>query len=217
MSSSNFSEVRFKKHYGLLGKHILLSVGRLIARKGIADFLRFSYPHILQKHPESVFVIIGEEARSALKKDKYVLEEIKDAIVEKNLINHVLLLGRVEEPILQAAYREADLFIFPGKEIAGDVEGFGMVTVEAAAQGLPVVAFAVGGVTDAVSHMHSGFLIPPGDYRLFEKTVSEYLSNKIANITKEHCRNFAKQFSWQRYGRQLRELCRKIMQSQASD
>ena len=89
------------------------------------------------------------------------------------------MIGRASEHKLHAALVESDLFIFPLKRVEGDVEGFGMVAVEAAAFGLPSVAFSEGGVTDAIHHGKSGFLVTPGDYEGFSKTVNDYLSGFI--------------------------------------
>ncbi len=202
----------FRNEYKLAGKAILLSVGRLIPRKGLAEFLSNSFPALLKKCPNTCFVIIGSEAKNALKKEGQVLKQIKAIIRERNLTNHVLLLGRVDDVTLNSAYREADLFIFPVRDIPGDMEGFGMVAVEAAAHGLPTVAFAVQGVTDAVAHNISGFLVAPERYEDFTEIVVSYLKGNLTTVTPEGCLSHAKRFSWSNYGKRLREICHQAMQ-----
>src|SRR3546814_12930756 len=68
-------------------------------------------------------------------------------------------------------YKAASAHIFPVREIPGDPEGFGMVAVEAAAHGVPTIAFATGGIVDAVAEGESGRLIRPGDYGAFAGVV----------------------------------------------
>ena len=92
--------------------------------------------------------------------------------------------------------------MFPVREIPGDPEGFGMVAVEAAAHGLPTIAFATGGVTDAVAEGQSGRLVAPGDYAGFADAVLGAL------IEREPLRmrsvDFARQFAWPKFGSQIR-------------
>ncbi len=196
----------FRQQYHLENQQILLSVGRLIPRKGLVEFLKFSLPNIIKGCPDIIFVIIGSEAQHALKKNGQVLREIKAVIQEYNLANHVLLLGRVDDATLESAYQEANLFIFPLREVEGDVEGFGMVAVEAAAYGLPTVAYAVGGVTDAIAHNKSGFLVTPDKYDELTYVIVNYLKGNTSGITPETCRYHAKQFSWDNFGEQLRDI-----------
>ena len=82
-----------------------------------------------------------------------------------------------------------------------------MVAVEAAACGLPTVAFAVGGIPDAVADRQSGFLIMPNDYDTFAKVTVRYLQNSIPGVNSERCIHFAGQFSWDIYGQRLRDIC----------
>ena len=204
---SSTTNVQFRQQYNLENKQILLSVGRLIPRKGIAEFLQFSLPNIIKNCPNTVFIIIGSEPSNALKKDGKILQTIKNIIREYNLADHVLLLGRVDDITLESAYQDADLFIFPLREVEGDVEGFGMVAIEAAAYGLPTVAYAVGGVTDAIIPNKSGFLVAPEKHSELTQVITNYLQGNNQEITPTTCRNHAKQFSWDNFGKQLREIC----------
>jgi phosphatidyl-myo-inositol dimannoside synthase len=203
----SFIKKGLREQYQLENKRILLSVGRLIPRKGIVEFLKFSLPNIIKACPDVVFVIIGSEAQNALKKKQDILREIKAVIEEYDLDNRVLLLGQVDEATLESAYQEADLFVFPLREIEGDIEGFGMVAVEAAAYGLPTVAYAVGGVTDAIGHNQSGFLVTPNNYNELTQVIINYLKGDNLQITPETCQTHAKQFSWDNFGKKLRNIC----------
>jgi len=184
-------------------ENILLSVGRLIPRKGLPDFIRKSLPGIIRNHPDTLFFIAGSEPQDALRKNSISVEqEIKSALKETGLHQHVRLLGAVDEITLQYLLCSADVFIFPLVEVKGDVEGFGMVAVEAAAYGVPTVAFDCGGVSDAVQDGRSGRLVTPGDYASFTNRVLEVLTNKD-QITAAMCREYAQRFNWAAYGKKL--------------
>src|SRR3546814_20724889 len=73
-----------------------------------------------------------------------------------------------------------------------------MVAVEAAAHGVPTIAFATGGIVDAVAEGESGRLIRPGDYGAFAGVVIESLANHL-QLT-ESCRYFSERFAWHRFG-----------------
>ena len=109
-----------------------------------------------------------------------------------------------DDASLSAAYRAANVHVFPVREISGDVEGFGMVAVEAAAHGLPTVAYAVGGVPDAVSDGVSGALVEPGDSAAFADAASRWLH--ADNDARAACRVFAERFAWPRFDAEIRRV-----------
>jgi phosphatidylinositol alpha-1,6-mannosyltransferase len=193
----------FRKRYNLEGKSLLLSAGRLIPRKGLAEFIRYALPAVARNHRDTVLVIVGSEPENALNRTDSVLNDIQSGIKEHSLEEHVLMTGRIDDNSLRAAYEEADCFIFPLREVPGDVEGFGMVAVEAAAHGLPTVAFAEGGVSDAVAEGESGFLVTPGDYEGFSRTLIKYLDDPDVMPSPASCRAFAERFNWDRFGDRL--------------
>jgi len=183
---------------------ILLSVGRLIPRKGLSEFIRQGLPSLINHDPDVELWIAGTEAKSALNKNRFSVQaQIEQAIEETGLQDNIKLLGRVEDSELSALYRAADVFVFPLIETAGDVEGFGMVAIEAAIHGTPTVAFDCGGVRDAIEHGESGYLVKPGEYEEFMdaiKRAPHELDSKVMT-------DFAASFSWHRYGP---KLCRVI-------
>ena len=197
---------KFRKQYKLEGKSLLLSAGRIIPRKGMAEFIRYALPAVIRKHTDTVLVIVGSEPENALNRTDNALEDIKSAIKDLGLEEHVLMTGRVDDNSLQAAYEEADCFIFPLREVPGDVEGFGMVAVEAAAYGLPTIAFAEGGVNDAISEGESGVLITPGDYEGFSRILIKYLDDPEVMPSPASCRAFAERFNWNHFGDRLRYI-----------
>jgi phosphatidylinositol alpha-1,6-mannosyltransferase len=119
---------------------------------------------------------------------------------------NVRFLGRCDESTLGAAYQAADMHIFPVLDLPGDVEGFGMVALESAAHGLPTVAFAVGGIPDAVLDGQTGKLVEPGNYVALGKAVIRQLAHGREGATVAACRDFAANKAWPVFGERLRSL-----------
>lgn len=187
---------------------ILLSVGRLTARKGLLEFVRHALPAIVAAQPDALLVIIGGEASEKLgAHGGQQGEAIRREAEHLALTDHLRLLGRVEDDTLVQAYRSSQLHIFPVMDLPGDVEGFGMVAVEAAAHGLPTVAFAVGGVPDAIAPGVSGLLVPPGDYQALARAVVEILEGRHVEIDTDRCQGFASRFGWEHFGAHARQIC----------
>lgn len=213
-ASKSIMPNRFKAEIGIAEDSIiLLSVGRLTERKGLVEFILHSLPNIVKAEPRCVLVIIGDEPNNALHHKVGVKEKIIQAVRDSGLNNHVFLLGHVSESQLEEAYQCSHLHVFPGIDLPGDIEGFGMVAIEAAAHGLPTVAFAVGGVPEAVNHGVSGWLIKPSDYPAMTEAVLNGLVNlnSINNQVNEvSCRQHAAKFSWEIFGNNLRHLCDEI-------
>ncbi len=209
----------FKKSFAISDNRVLLlSVGRLTERKGLPEFIRYCLPKIASEFPDILLIIIGNEATDALSKQLNITAKIKHAAIDANVNNHVLMLGLVSENDLKQAYLCSELLVFPILDLPGDVEGFGMVAVEAAAHGLPTAAFAVGGVTDAVEHEVSGWLVKPRDYAELSKTILNYLKRlrevqpfTSDAVSKPNCKQHAAKFSWDLFGQQLRQICRTII------
>jgi phosphatidylinositol alpha-1,6-mannosyltransferase len=199
----------FRMKLGIGQRPLLLSVGRFTRRKGLAEFVQYALPDIVARHPEVLLVVIGEEANDALHGAcGSERERIQNAAREAGVEGNLRFLGRCDEAALHAAYQAADCHVFPVLDLPGDVEGLGMVAVESAAHGLQTVAFAVGGVPDAVAEGINGHLVRPGDYAAFAQSV---LAIVAAPANEEHrlaCRRFAEGKSWARFGERLRSICR---------
>lgn len=192
----------FRLRHALGGKPVLLSVGRLTDRKGLREFVAHCLPRIVARSPEAVLLIVGDSPRQALHAKAQTRESILAAATEAGVAGHIRFLGVITDyDELGVIYAAADVHVFPVREIGGDPEGFGMVAVEAAAHGLPTVAFATGGIVDAVADGKSGRLVPPGDYATLSDVVLQTLGRRAELRT--NCLTFAKGFAWPMFGRQL--------------
>lgn len=195
----------FRERFGIGHGPMLLSVGRLIARKGLLEFVENSLPAIVAKYPDARLVILGDEVPDLLSGDSSALgARIRQRADDLDLSSNLLFIGPQDDATLAAAYRAADVHVFPVREVPGDVEGFGMVALEAAIFGLPTVAFAAGGVPDALKEGASGYLVSPGDYAMFALRVMEALQGTNRTRLRAESTVFAKSFCWQNFGSQMR-------------
>ena len=188
----------FKEKYNLEHKKILLSVGRLTTRKGLMEFVENSLAYIVQQEPDVVLVVVGESPKNSLGAGLQTREEILEAARKNQIENHILFLGVItDNKQLATIYEAADIHVFPVRYIPNDPEGFGMVAVEAAAHGTPTVAFATGGIVDAVAEGVSGYLVEKNNYSHLSKQVIALLANPLP---KANIQDFARQFEWSRFG-----------------
>ncbi len=198
----------FRKHHALNNTPVMLYVGRITARKGLSVFVEKILPDILQQCPAAQLLVVGDTPSLALLKQNDERQRVKEVLRNNDLEGRVSFLGSVDNETLNAAYFAADVLIFPVLPSPHDSEGFGMVAIEAAAHSLPTVAFAAGGVPDAVADSVSGRLIPAGDNTAFAQAVVETLSEP--SNYRESCRQFAEGFSWGVFGQGIRKVCQKL-------
>ncbi len=129
----------------------LLTVGRLVPRKGIDTVLR-ALPRLLAGRPDVTYLIGGDGP------DRGRLEALA---AELGVAESVRFLGAVAASALPALYAACDVFVMPSRGVPPDVEGFGIVFLEASACGTPVVGARTGGIPDAVADGETGLLVEP--------------------------------------------------------
>jgi|UniRef100_UPI004048FDDB phosphatidyl-myo-inositol dimannoside synthase len=143
--------IQLRRELGLIDKKVIVSVGRLVHRKG-QDFLIQSLPAILEKHPTAHILMVGEGPyRKDLTK---MVEKLK-------LSQSVTFIGRIQYKDLPRYICAGDIFAMPSRSrLAGlEVEGLGIVYLEASSCALPVVAGRSGGAPDAVEEGITGFSV----------------------------------------------------------
>ena len=187
-----------KAERGLQGKRIILFVGRLARRKGVKEFIEKSLGRIIQEVPEVDFLIVGENPKDSLTHRDDVRSEIERAISACHLEEHVQWLGALSDEDLVKVYNLCDLVVLPILPMKDDVEGFGIVALEAAAAAKPVVATSVGGVPDAVENGKSGVVVAPEDYETMSRSIIKLLAqHEIKSSIGEYAqRRVRERFCW---------------------
>jgi phosphatidylinositol alpha-1,6-mannosyltransferase len=156
-----------QKH-GLEGKKVVLTLGRLVPRKG-ADMAIRAMAKVIRQRPDVHYLIVG---------DGDLRPELERLIAEENLARQITLVGPVSEPDLVRYFRLCDLFLMPNRTMPdGDTEGFGLVFREANACGKPVIGGRAGGVVEAVIDGQSGYLVNGEDPDEIAEKVLSILDN----------------------------------------
>lgn len=163
--------------------------GRLVPRKGQAWFIAHVLPHL----PPGVHYLIAGSGPG---------EKTLPALIKAHRLNgRVHLLGRVSLTDLRLLYNTADAFIQPNIPTPGDIEGFGLVLLEAAACQLPVFASAIDGIPDAITAGQNGTLLPAGNAAAWLSALRPFLTHVSRS---PQARAFTlHNFSWDNYRRSL--------------
>ncbi len=157
-----------KQKLNLNGHRLVLSVGRMVPRKGHLTLVR-AMPRVLERHPATVFVCAGRGA---------CRDEAERLAAGMNVSANLRLPGHLDDAEINALYSICDLFALPaGEGPGGQVEGFGLVFAEAAAHGKPVVAGNSGGIPDAVRDGETGLLVKPEDAEATALAIDRLLSD----------------------------------------
>lgn len=134
---------------GWRDRPVILTVGRLQLRKGHDTMIR-ALGRIRQAISEVLFVIAGDgEERPYL--ESLVRQEQQEG--------HVLFLGEPDDATLIRCYQQCDLFALPNRAVGKDIEGFGIVLLEAQACGKPVLAGASGGTAETLREGETGRVV----------------------------------------------------------
>jgi phosphatidyl-myo-inositol dimannoside synthase len=177
-----------KNKFNLNNKKIILSVGRLVERKGHSLVIE-SLPEVVKKIPNLAYLIIG----SGLE-----LNKLKKLVISLNLAKYVLFLDQVDDNDLPGYYSLADLFILTTIADNYDIEGFGIVYLEASAFSLPIIASLAGGVAEAVIDKQTGILLKQVNQVSISQAITELLTNsEYAKLLGQNGRLRVKdQFNW---------------------
>lgn len=182
------------------GRRVLMTVGRLIKRKGHLEFVTQVMPALVDKFPNILLLVVGEDATSSLVHAGGFRKQIEAQIEALGLQDHVRMLGQLTDSrdLVRLFYR-ADVFVLPCLDIPGDIEGFGIVFLEAALGGTPSVATRVGGIPEAIIDGETGLLVTPGDFPALTDAVAKLfeeddLRKRMSEAAENRARN---EFAWE--------------------
>ncbi len=186
---------------GIQGKRIFLTVTRLHGYKGV-DRAISALRYVIARHPDVIYLVCGEGG------DRQRLESLA---AHFGLREHVIFAGRVPEGRLRDYYNLADCFVLLSREDwdAPDVEGFGIVFLEAAACAKASIAGRSGGIPDAVADGETGWLVDPDNEYEISRAMLHCLEDpELLRRRGQAARaRVLREFTWERTSERLvREL-----------
>jgi hypothetical protein len=149
-------------------RRVLLTVGRLQKRKG-HDHMILALRQIRKAIPDVLYAIVGEGEEG---------EYLRNLAEREGVKEHVQFLGEVDDGALIECYQQCDLFALPNRQVGRDIEGFGMVLLEAQACGKPVLAGASGGTAETMHVPTTGQVVCCDAPEPLAAAVSELLADR---------------------------------------
>jgi phosphatidylinositol alpha-1,6-mannosyltransferase len=189
-------DVRARLGWG--SRPIILTVGRLQKRKG-HDQMIAAIQLIRRSVPDVLYAIVGDgEERPHL----------ESLIREGGLSEHVQVLGEVGDAELIECYQQCDLFVLANRTVGKDIEGFGMVLVEAQACAKPVVAGASGGTAETMLIPETGHVVCCDGPNELAKLVADLLGDpdRLKRMGQAGREWVVKQFDWSSLGKRAAAL-----------
>lgn len=190
-----------KRKLGITGKKILITVGRLVKRKG-HELVLLALKEIVKQEKNIIYLIIGDGPN---------FQSLVKQVQKLNLNNYVRFLGEVPEEEKLHLYALADIFVMPSKQIGPDVEGFGLVFLEAGLFEKPAIGGESGGVVEAIVHGQTGFLVNPNDSQNLARIIQALLKDsdlrlKIGQNAKQY---ILENFNWEKEIKKIIPLLQK--------
>jgi glycosyltransferase involved in cell wall biosynthesis len=172
-----------RQQFGLGSEPCVLFVGGLVPRKGLL-FLVEAAKTIIEERADTKFLIVG---------DGPLKTQLSGAIASAGLLGNFVFLGALKDSELPKVYNCADVFVLPSIQ-----EGQGIVLLEAQASAVPVVAFDVGGVKEAIRDGETGFLVKQGNVDGLSTALLKLLSDEALRERMGDCGNrlVTSNFTW---------------------
>jgi phosphatidylinositol alpha-1,6-mannosyltransferase len=190
--------LEIKNRLGLADKKIILTVSRLMERKG-HDRVIEALPKVLERVPNAIYVIVGSGPEG---------EKLKILSSKLQVENSILFTGEISEEKKAAFYQLCDVFIMTPRQIGSDVEGFGTVYLEANQFGKPVVAGRSGGVGEAVVDGVTGIIMDPENVNQIAEAVIKLLTDEplAKKLGEQGQERVEKEFRWEIQAEKLKKI-----------
>jgi len=199
-NKTNGQSQKIRERFRLGNKPVVVCVSRLMARKG-QDTLIEVWSEVLKKVPDAHLLIVGG---GSLK------QSLHKKTFDNNVHTSVTITGAVSWKELPGFYAAGDVFAMPvrSRNLGFDVEGLGIVYLEASATGIPVIAGNSGGAPEAVIDGVTGFVLNPNNQMILAEKIIELLQNKeLSNRLGKQGRSWIeKQWQWPDRHLQLKNL-----------
>ena len=190
-------DTSFRQQMGWSGKRVLLTVGRLQRRKG-QDFLIKTMPALLNEFPDLFYAVVGRGE---------CYDELISLVDQHELHDNVCVYPDMDDEALIKCYQQCDIFILPNRTIDNDIEGFGMVLVEAQVCGKPVIAGDSGGTRETMNIGKTGHIIDCSSTENLLNELSPILRNREIVDGEVDIADYAKnRFNWDQHVAKAKRL-----------
>ncbi|MFH1641135.1 MAG: glycosyltransferase, partial [Candidatus Omnitrophota bacterium] len=199
-----------RKKWGLEGRQVLLTVSRLVRRKGIDTVLQV-LPTIKKDFPDVAYLIIGSGSDESY---------LKGLVRQLGLEENVIFMGKVSNEELPDCYNLCDIYVMPNKETVGEdiVEGFGISFIEASSCAKPVIGGSSGGAKEAIKDKTTGILVDPHNLNQLTESILRLLNDKTYaySLGENGRKRVLEEFRWEERTRRIEKLLEEIVSLQKS-
>jgi phosphatidylinositol alpha-1,6-mannosyltransferase len=196
--------------WNLKGKKVVLTVARLVSRKG-HDLVLRAIARLTRELPDAVYLIVGRGPEE---------QRLQKLAAELGIMDAVRFAGHVPEELLPDCYNLCDVFAMLNREEAnGDLEGFGMVFLEANATGKPVIGGRSGGTADAIVEGKTGFRVDASQLDELTATLRMLLTDtnlrcQLGNAGRDRVQ---REFQWRDRARMLHDASMEICKARSRE
>jgi len=172
---------------GWQDRFVLITVSRLEERKG-HDMMIKAMAEIVKIVPKALYAVIGSGPCQ---------EYLEQLTIKLGLSDNISFMPNVSDADMITCYQQADVFVLPNRDIGRNIEGFGIVMIEAQACGIPAIGGMSGGTPETVIHGKTGYSVDCSTPNLLAEHVI-VLAQDEAKRTQmgENARKHAEQFDW---------------------
>lgn len=187
------------RKYNLDGKKIILSVGRAVQRKGF-DMVIKSMDDIIKEDKSAIYVIAGGKGNYEA--------ELKNLIENSPAKENIIFIKGSNCSEIKSLFDLCEVFVMPSRQIGEDVEGFGIVYLEANLFGKPVIVGRSGGAVEAVVNNETGFIVNPESIQEISQAVLKLLKDKnlAEKLGREGKARAESEFTWDKQVEKLKSV-----------
>lgn len=187
----------FKKRFGLEDKLVLLTIGRLVKRKGV-DQVILALSKMNAYWPKLAYVIVGGGP------DEEYLKDLANSL-PSNFSKHIIFTGPKTGIDKWRWLAACDIFLMTARDDNGDVESFGIVYLEAGLMNKPVIAGKTGGVGEAVTDGVTGIMVDPRNTDDIAESIIELINNPQTrkDLGEQGRERSLKEFGWEDRARHI--------------
>ncbi len=206
------------------GQRILVALGRPVKRKGMSWFIKNVVPRL---QGDFLLILIGAYQPEPTRTEKLISylpqnfsrkitlflgfptdnAPLREVLRDPECKEKVRHLGKLPTDHVQAILAASAAFIMPNVEVAGDMEGFGLVCLEAAVAGATVFAADIDGIPDAIQDGKNGYLLPSGNAAAWAERLNAVIRSRPAEQKANAFRDYTEaNFSWDKMVRGYHDL-----------